>query len=58
MAIERCAHPGCNCAPEQDSNYCSDFCKNADPQETKEESGCGCGDPQCGGDEDRAENPE
>jgi hypothetical protein len=42
---ERCAHPGCTCAADNDSDYCSAYCEGA---EDTTEIACGCGHSGCG----------
>ena len=41
----KCAHPGCTCAPSAGSKYCSKSC--ADAGNTMESS-CSCGHQGCG----------
>lgn len=40
-----CAHRGCNCAPREDSKYCSPYCEDAGDTL---ELACNCGHPGCG----------
>ena len=44
----KCAHPACDCAPEADSKYCSEYCEDAE-QSGVVEIGCGCGHQPCQG---------
>lgn len=37
----KCAHPACDCAPEEGSKYCSEYCKEAEKSRVME-IGCGC----------------
>jgi hypothetical protein len=43
----KCAHPPCDCAPEADSEYCSEYCEDAEDSGVVE-IGCGCGHADCG----------
>jgi hypothetical protein len=49
MADQRnqCARPGCNCAVQQASAYCSDNCRDNASAVTGD-AGCGCNHPDCG----------
>lgn len=42
----KCAHPACDCAPEADSKYCSEYCEEAEKSGVVE-IGCGCGHRPC-----------
>jgi hypothetical protein len=37
----KCAHGPCDCPAENDSKYCSEYCKNAENSHVME-IGCGC----------------
>ncbi len=37
----KCAHGACDCAPETNSKYCSEYCENAEKTGVME-IGCGC----------------
>jgi len=39
----KCAHPSCICAAPPSEKYCSQFCKDAGPDEL--EIACDCGHP-------------
>jgi hypothetical protein len=41
-----CKHGPCDCAPEQGSKYCSEYCKEADKSHVME-IGCGCEHSPC-----------
>jgi hypothetical protein len=41
---EKCAHPSCNCAPAQDSKFCSTLCEG---NSTRPDIICGCGHAAC-----------
>jgi hypothetical protein len=41
--MKKCAHVPCTC--QTDQKYCSQFCKEAGPEEV--EIGCDCGHPAC-----------
>jgi hypothetical protein len=41
---KKCAHPGCNCAARENSDYCSTYCEGAGKTT---EIQCGCGHPGC-----------
>ena len=49
MKLERghdvCEHRGCNCAPRENSKYCSQYCEDAGDTL---ELACGCGHAGCG----------
>ncbi|MCU1264437.1 MAG: hypothetical protein JWM21_755 [Acidobacteria bacterium] len=36
-----CAHPACDCAPEEGSKYCGEYCEEAEKAKVLE-IGCGC----------------
>jgi hypothetical protein len=40
----KCAHPACRCVTDRDSNYCSQFCKEA---ANLTEIACQCGHTAC-----------
>lgn len=40
----KCKHPACNCPVDEDSEYCSPYCKDAGD---KMELSCNCGHPGC-----------
>ena len=42
----KCAHQACACMKRQDSDYCSDYCENADKSDIAEIV-CECGCPDC-----------
>ncbi|CAN5795366.1 hypothetical protein BH18ACI4_BH18ACI4_08520 [soil metagenome] len=37
----KCAHPACDCAREEDSKYCGEYCENAEKSGVIE-IGCSC----------------
>ncbi len=37
----KCAHPACDCRPEEGSKYCGEYCENAEKSGVME-IGCGC----------------
>jgi len=37
----KCAHGACDCAPEKDSKYCGEYCREAEKSHVME-IGCGC----------------
>ncbi len=37
----KCAHGACDCPPEKDSKYCSEYCREAEKSHVME-IGCGC----------------
>ena len=39
-----CAHPGCTCPADEDSNYCSAYCQGVGDTA---EIDCNCGCPTC-----------
>ncbi len=41
---KKCAHPACNCQPEEGKKYCGQYCQDA--RDTQELS-CNCGHPGC-----------
>jgi hypothetical protein len=41
----KCAHEPCLCTVSTSEKYCSQFCKDAGPDET--EIACDCGHPAC-----------
>ncbi|HEX5707643.1 MAG TPA: hypothetical protein VFX96_10130 [Pyrinomonadaceae bacterium] len=41
---KRCAHPGCNCPPDDDEKYCSAYCEGAGDTA---DINCRCGCPTC-----------
>jgi len=41
-----CAHPACDCAPEEGSSYCSEYCREAEKSRVME-IGCGCEHDAC-----------
>ena len=41
---KKCAHPACNCSPQQGDKYCSQYCHDA--RETLELA-CNCGHAGC-----------
>lgn len=41
---DKCEHRTCHCPPRADSEYCSEFCKNAADDFTE---GCHCGHQDC-----------
>ena len=41
-----CAHPACDCPPEEGSKYCSEYCKDAEKSHVME-IGCGCDHDAC-----------
>jgi hypothetical protein len=47
MAEATCAHEGCNCKPELDGTYCSDYCRRHGTHEGHEPHECNCGHPGC-----------
>jgi hypothetical protein len=42
-ANKKCAHPGCNCAAREGSDYCGSYCESNDTPEVA----CSCGHPPC-----------
>ncbi len=42
----KCAHPACDCRPEEDSKYCGEYCENAEKSGVME-IGCGCAHDGC-----------
>lgn len=42
--VKRCAHPGCGCPADEDSDYCSAYCEGAGDTA---EIDCECGCPTC-----------
>ncbi len=43
---EKCAHGVCACSARRDSNYCSDYCEDAEGAKVTEIA-CGCEHPDC-----------
>jgi hypothetical protein len=43
MSREECAHQACHCRPREGSEYCSEQCEKAGPEQTD----CGCAHPEC-----------
>ena len=41
---KKCAHPACSCMAENDSKYCSQYCKDAG---STMEISCNCGHEGC-----------
>lgn len=48
MANETCGHDICSCAPQPESDYCSEHCEDAVDQDMIEIK-CDCGHPNCSG---------
>ena len=46
--VNRCEHNLCNCAIDDDAEYCSPQCESAGEQELTEMK-CDCGHSTCGG---------
>lgn len=44
--IGKCAHGACDCAPEEGSKFCSEYCREAEKSHVNE-IGCGCECPGC-----------
>lgn len=44
MSTEKCTHPACGCSTREDSEYCSQSCKEA---ADLTEIACQCGHPGC-----------
>jgi len=44
MTSEKCAHPACNCQPDNNDKYCSPYCHDAGDLI---EIACDCGHPDC-----------
>ena len=43
---KKCAHPACDCPPEEGSKYCGEYCKNAEKSRVME-IGCSCEHDAC-----------
>ena len=44
--IGKCAHGACDCAAEEGSKFCSEYCKEAEASHVME-IGCGCEHASC-----------
>ena len=42
----KCAHPACDCPPEEGSKYCGEYCENAEKSRVTE-IGCSCEHDAC-----------